>query len=620
MYVVGTAGHVDHGKSTLVERLTGIDPDRFVEEKERGMTIDLGFAWLDLPSGNQVSIVDVPGHERFINNMLAGIGGIDLALIVVAADESVMPQTREHVAILDLLQVKHGLVALTKSDLVDSDWLDLVEGDINEALQGTTMEGIPVLRVSGVTGEGMSLLISKLDNLLQDVPIKRSLGRPRLPIDRSFTVQGFGTVVTGTLTDGSLTIGSEMELVLSGEKTRIRGLQTHKRNQPHALPGNRVAANLSGISPDKISRGEVMASPGWLNPTMAIDVSLRVVADSQFPISHNMFVTVHSGSNEVIAKVRLLDKQRSNPGDITWAQLKLNSPIAVVKGDYFVVRSNRTTLGGGTIVDTHARRHRRMHSPTLSRLETMSKGSESDIILKTIEMSEPCEFSELVSKANLEFEYAKNIIDRMASDSLVVVLGQKVVKPGDYLYTKTGFDSVVEETVEYLKRYHAKFPLRQGAPKEEVRSRLDITPQIFNQILAMLVRELNIVESGAIVRLTEHSPSFSELHQEVVKQYISLLESDRFAPPTDVIIDTEVVNALVDQGQVVRVSDSVTFSMSAYVEMVDGIAKHINEHGQITIANVRDIFGTSRKYALALMDYLDKERVTRRVGDVRILR
>ena len=235
-------------------------------------------------------------------------------------------------------------------------------------------------------------------------------------------------------------------------------------------------------------------------------------------------------------------------------------------------------------------------------------------------MSEPCEFSELVSKANLEFEYAKNIIDRMASDSLVVVLGQKVVKPGDYLYTKTGFDSVVQETVEYLKRYHAQFPLRQGAPKEEVRSRLDITPQIFNQILAMLVRELNIVESGAIVRLTGHSPSFSELHQEVVGQYISLLESDRFAPPTDVIIDPEVVNALVDQGQVVRVSDSVTFSMSAYVEMVDGIGKHINEHGQITIANVRDIFGTSRKYALALMDYLDKERITRRVGDVRILR
>ncbi len=620
MYVVGTAGHVDHGKSTLVERLTGIDPDRFAEEKERGMTIDLGFAWLDLPSGNQVSVIDVPGHERFINNMLAGVGGIDLALIVVGADESVMPQTREHLAILDLLQVKHGLVALTKSDLVDNDWLELVEGDIQEALKGTTLEGIPVLRVSGVTGEGVPSLILKLDSLLQDVPTKRSIGRPRLPIDRSFTVQGFGTVVTGTLTDGSLRVGTEMELVLSGEKTRIRGLQTHKRNQTQAFPGNRVAANLSGISPDKISRGEVMAAPGWLNPTTAVDVSLRVVADSQFPISHNMFVTVHSGSNEVIGKVRLLDKQRSDPGDITWAQLKLNSPIAVVKGDYFVVRSNRTTLGGGTIVDAHARRHRRMHSPTLGRLEIMSKGSERDIILKTIEMSEPCEFGELVSKANLEFDDTKHMIEQMASDSLLVVLGQKVVRSGAYIYTKTGFDSVVEEVIKYLKDYHGKFPLRKGVPKEEVRSRLGMTLQIFNQILVMLVKNSNLVESGAIIRLNEHSANFSKLHQEVVRQYISLLESDRFSPPTDVMIDPEVVNALVDQGKVVRVSNSVTFSTSAYLEMVNGISKYINEHGQITIADVRDIFETSRKYALALMDYLDKQRVTRRVGDVRILR
>ena len=335
MFVVGTAGHVDHGKSTLVEALTGIDPDRLAEEKERGLTIDLGFAWLELPSGSEVSIIDVPGHERFVNNMLAGVGGIDLALLVVAADESVMPQTREHLAILDLLRIPRGLVALTKKDLVDDDWLELVAADVEDTLKGTVLEGAQIIPVSAQTGEGLPDLVSAIESMIHGIPGKRDLARPRLPIDRSFTITGFGTVVTGTLIDGHLEIGQDVELTVAGQRTRVRGLQTHKSRVDRAEPGTRVAANLIGVPHDGIFRGEVLTAPGWLRSTTAFDVHLRVLEDAPNPLRHNMYLTVHTGSSESVARLRLLEDDRAQPGDTTWAQLKLDDPVAVAKGDYF---------------------------------------------------------------------------------------------------------------------------------------------------------------------------------------------------------------------------------------------------------------------------------------------
>ncbi|MCY3639204.1 MAG: selenocysteine-specific translation elongation factor, partial [Chloroflexi bacterium] len=308
MYVIGTAGHVDHGKSTLVEALTGIDPDRLREEKERGMTIDLGFAWLQLPSGNETSIVDVPGHERFVNNMLAGVGGIDLALLVVAADESVMPQTREHLAILDLLRVERGLVAVTKRDLVDEDWLELVIADVEDTLKGTMLESAAIYPVSAMTGEGLPELIAAIDAMLDDTPPKRDVGRPRLPIDRAFTISGFGTVVTGTLIDGKISTGQDVELVVAGKSTRIRGLQTHKKGQTEAQPGTRVAANIINISQDEVARGEVLTTEGWMRPTDAMDVRLRVIPDAPHALRHNMYITVHTGSSEVVGRLRLPER------------------------------------------------------------------------------------------------------------------------------------------------------------------------------------------------------------------------------------------------------------------------------------------------------------------------
>ena len=619
MFVVGTAGHVDHGKSTLVEALTGIDPDRLAEEKERGLTIDLGFAWLDLPSGSEVSIVDVPGHERFVNNMLAGVGGIDLALLVVAADESVMPQTREHLAILDLLRIPRGLVALTKKDLVDDDWLELVTADIEDTLKGTVLEGAQILPVSAQTGEGLPELVSAIESMIQGIPAKRDLARPRLPIDRSFTITGFGTVVTGTLIDGHLETGQEVELTVAGQRTRVRGLQTHKNRVDRAEPGTRVAANLIGVPHDGIFRGEVLTAPGWLRPTNAFDVHLRVLEDAPNPLRHNMYLTVHTGSSESVARLRLLEDNRAQPGDTTWAQLKLDDPVAVAKGDYFVIRSNMTTLGGGNIVDTHAPRPRRRHMPTIERLQVMERGSDSEILLKTIEGLEPAEFRTVVNRANLNADTARAEIEAMTSDSQVIALGNGI-RQTTRLYTAGGWRALEDLARTSLGEYHRQFPLRPGAPKEELRSRLNLNPQVFNDVMKLL-NEAGVIHLGeSTVRLPDHTPSLGDAQRKTVDDYLHRLDSDPFSPPTDIPIDSEVVNLLDDEGKVVKVSETVVFSATAYREMVDRISTHLGERGEITVADVRDLLGTSRKYALALMDHLDHVRITRRVGDVRVLR
>lgn len=620
MYVIGTAGHVDHGKSTLVEALTGIDPDRLREEKERGMTIDLGFAWLQLPSGNETSIVDVPGHERFVNNMLAGVGGIDLALLVVAADESVMPQTREHLAILDLLRVERGLVAVTKRDLVDDDWLELVVADVEETLEGTVLEGAAIYPVSAMTGEGLPELISAIDSMLDDTPPKRDVGRPRLPIDRAFTISGFGTVVTGTLIDGKIATGQDMSLVVAGKSTRIRGLQTHKKGQTEAQPGTRVAANIINVSQDEVARGEVLTTEGWLRPTDAMDVRLRVIPDAPHALRHNMYITVHTGSSEVVGRLRLLEQDVLEPGESGWAQIKLEAPLAVVKGDYYVIRSNRTTLGGGNIVETHARRHRRRDAQTVERLAMMELGSTQDILLKTIETSEPSEFGELVNRANMDADTVRSELEAMAADNLIVPLGNASIGRGSFLFTAGGWNGVVEKSQQSLEAYYRQFPLRRGAPKEELRSRLGMTAQVFNLAFARLQLQEVVEEDGALVRLPGYEPTLSDEQNEQVNAYILTLKSEPFSPPTDAPPDDEVLNLLDEQGRVVRVSETVVYSAEAYERMVDIISEYIRENGEISVANVRDVLGTSRKYALALMDYMDHKRITRRVGDARVLR
>src|SRR5919201_1774033 len=374
MRVIGTAGHVDHGKSSLIQALTGIDPDRLQEEKARGMTIDLGFAWLRLPNGVEVSIVDVPGHERFIHNMLAGVGGIDIALLVIAADEGVMPQTREHAAILDLLGISNGVVALTKCDLVEQDWLDLVQADVEEFLQQTTLAGAPIVPCSATTGDGLDHLREVLQELLARERSRPNTGRPRLPIDRVFTVAGFGTVVTGTLVDGELRIGQEVEVQPGRLRARVRGLQSHKKKVEVAPAGTRTAVNLGGVAVEDLQRGQVLAAPGALQPTRALDARLRTIRDAH-PVRHNAEVTFHTGAAETPARLILLEHDQLQPGQEAWAQLRLQDAVALAKGDLFIIRlpSPSMTIGGGSVVEPHARRHRPPQPTVLDRLAVFAR-------------------------------------------------------------------------------------------------------------------------------------------------------------------------------------------------------------------------------------------------------
>ena len=620
MYVIGTAGHVDHGKSTIVQALTGMDPDRLQEEKERGLTIDLGFAWMRLPNGNQVSIVDVPGHERFVNNMLAGIGGIDLALLVIAADESIMPQTKEHLAILDLLNVSRGVVALTKKDLVEDDWIDLVVPEVEEMLKDTTLTNAQIVPISGKTGEGLDELLTTIENLLHEVEPKEDLGRPRLPIDRSFTLPGFGTIVTGTLIDGTLKVGQEIELLPMHKSSRIRGLQMHQEMLEEALPGNRVAVNLTGIPHDDINRGNLLTTPNWLNPSIAIDVSLKIIPSSPRPVRHNMFVTLHTGSSESVTQIRLLEKDIAEPGDWTLAQLKFEKPLALVKGDYFVIRSNQVTLGGGKVVDTHARRHRRKYQPVLDRLELMEKGSVRDVILKSIEISEPIPFRKLINNANLQPILAMAELETMSAQKLVFILDKGKIDNGTQIYTSAGWAVLTDRACTFLNNYHERYPLRLGSPKEEFRNQLGLTAQVFGKVLDRLKEEKHIVEEGTIVRRNEHKPRLSEPQHAAVKAYLKLLETNPYSPPTHSPLEPEVLKLLSDDGRVVKVTESVVFASSAYEKMVSYISEQIVDRGQVTVGDVRDMFHTSRKYALALLEYLDQQHITRRVGDARVLR
>ena len=574
MHVIGTAGHVDHGKSTLVQALTGIDPDRLQEEKDRGLTIDLGFAWMPLSDGSEVSIVDVPGHERFVNNMLAGVGGIDLALLVVAADESVMPQTREHLAILDLLNVSRGLVAVTKRDLVDDEWLELVIAEVQDVLEDTTLEGVPIVPVTATTGEGLPELTSTVEALLQDTRSRKDLGRPRLALDRAFTMSGFGTVVTGTLVDGTLSVGQEVEVLPQRLSSRIRGLQSHKRKLDTVPPGTRVAANLVGLSQDDLQRGDVLTAPGWLSPTDAVDVHLRVIEDVPRPLRHNMLLTVHTGSSEALARLRLLERQRAEPGESVWAQLKFETPVAVVKDDFFVVRSNRATLGGGSVVDTHARRHRRNHRPTLERLAMMEQGTPQDILLNTIERSEPADVDELPSRANMDAATVRSEIEEMARNGDVVLL-----RSGKSVYTKSGWDALERKASDFLANYHESYPLRKGAPKEELRSRIGSVAAVFPEVLRVLHDNGTVVEDGPVVYLAGHSRKLTEAQEHAVRDYLSLLESQPFAPPTEPVPDAEILVLLADEGRVVRAGDTVVFAASAYRKMADGRGRAHQDDG-----------------------------------------
>jgi selenocysteine-specific elongation factor len=630
MRVIGTAGHVDHGKSTLIAALTGIHPDRLKEEREREMTIDLGFGWLTLPGGEEVGIVDVPGHRDFIENMLSGIGGIDAALLVIAADEGVMPQTREHLAILDLLQIQQGVIVLTKTDLApDGGWLDLIESDVRDALKGTTLQDAPCVRVSAKTRKGLDELLLTLEGVLRTTTPRPDLGRPRLPIDRVFSIAGYGTVVTGTLSEGKFSVGDEVEILPSGKKGRIRGLQTHKKKEDQALPGSRTAINISGLAIDEIARGEVVVAPGHYLATRRLDAQYRHLRDATSPIKHGTEVKLFTSTTETIASLRLLGAETLNPGDIGWIQLELREPIVVVRGDRYILRrpSPSETIGGGIILDPHPKsRHKRFDDVILKRFESMLTGSPADVLLQASLALGPASTREVVARSGLDSEAASLALSELISEGRLIPLEIGDLSPTSEVWVleASAWQSQLSKIEELLRGYHRQFPLRRGIPREELKSRLQANPRLFNLFIKKMVSDNKLFEGGTWIALPGHEIKFDARQQESVKKLMDQCAANPFSPPAikemHAIAGEEVVTALIDMGELVQVSPEVAFRKSDYEMLVKKIRNHIEQHGQISVAEARDLFNTSRKYILPLMEHLDSIGVTMRDGDFRRLK
>jgi len=634
MRVIGTAGHVDHGKSTLVKALTGIDPDRLKEEQQRAMTIDLGFAWLTLPSGESVGVVDVPGHIDFIKNMLAGVGGIDAALFVIAADEGVMPQTREHLAILDLLEIPRGVIAVTKIDMIDDeDWLELIQADIAETMTGTVLANAPIIPVSALRGTGLKTLIQTLDQLLAQAPPRPNRGRPRLPIDRVFSMSGFGTVVTGTLLDGQLQVGQEVEILPQGLKTRVRGLQSHKKSVELAQPGSRTAVNLTGLSTADIARGHVLTTPGWLEPSQLVDVQLRLLPDSPRALRHNQEVEFFTGATEVLGYTRLLGTRELEPGQTGWVQLRLAQRIPIIKGDRFIIRqpSPSLTIGGGVVVDPlPRRRHRRFRPEVLKRLETLLAGTPEDVLLGELDRRGPIPVQILLAECRLPLETASTALAELLKKGDVFILADPVGQavslppPKALVSSRAGWATLLGQITTILLDYHSRFPLRAGMPRGELKSRLKLETRLFNEAIQRGQQEGTLAGTENTVRLASHRVKFAPAQQAAVDK---LLADFRRAPyntplPKEVAaaVGEEVMLSLIEGGQLTRLSPEVILLTETYQDFVAWLRQYLLQQPTVNVAQVRDAFSTSRKYALALLEYTDEQRITKRVGDERVLR
>ncbi|MBN1178421.1 MAG: selenocysteine-specific translation elongation factor, partial [Anaerolineae bacterium] len=573
-------------------------------------------------------IVDVPGHRDFVENMLAGAGGIDAAIFVVAADEGVMPQTREHLAILNLLKIPGGVVALTKTDLVDDpDWLDLVTTDVMETLEGTMLENAPIVPVSARTGAGLEDLAVALQDVLEHTAPRLDRGHPRLWIDRVFTISGFGTVVTGTLLDGAFEKGQEVSILPQDRRARIRGLQTHKKKIQRALPGSRVAINLSGVSKDDLDRGNLVTLVDWLHPTILVDVRLDYLLEAGRPLQHNTYLKFFCGSAEVLGRVRLLGEKALAPGDSGWVQFELESPLPLVRGDRFIVRtpSPAETVGGGSVVDPNpGRKHRRFRPEVIERLETLAQGTPVDVLSQALQRHGPLAAEALLEASGLG-EAAPEALDALVADGQAVVLAaEQALAPGRLLVSRGWWSAMEERMSDALEAHHSRYPLRSGMGREALRSALRLEARAFNGLMARASKEDVVVEEGATVRLPGHQIRFNPEQQRAVDALLARFRNAPYVPPSvkesAAAVGEDVLVVLLNRGDLVQVSPDVLFLPAIYTAMVQRIREHVQKHGSITLGQTRDLFDTSRKYAQGLLEHLDATGVTQRVGDERVLK
>jgi len=581
------------------------------------MTIDLGFAWLTLGGGGAVGIVDVPGHQDFIRNMLAGVGPVDAVLLVVALDEGVMPQTREHLAILGVLGVDRGVVALTKRDLVDDEWASLARADVSATLQGTRLASAPMIEVSATAKTGLVELVDALDRVLATAPARRDLGRPRLGIDRAFTLTGFGTVVTGTLVDGSFATGDEIEILPTGQRARIRGIQTHKRSLDVASPGSRVALNLTGVEKDELERGMVVVRPGTLAPVSVVSARVEVLGSASEAIAHDEAVKVHAGTAEVMARISLLEGATLEPGATGWAQLRLAEPLAVAVGDRFVIRrpSPPETLGGGAVADISGERMRRRRE-AVAVLERRSAPTAASRLLAALDV--PRTLVEAGARGGLDASER----DAAARE---LVEGGRAVALADALLARESFEALATRVERTLAATHRRSPLRAGAPREEVRSSVSLPPKRFNALVERLAADGRIAERGSALALPWHVPTLTSAQESAWVRARAALAREPLQPPSpaqlesEYGLDRELVAALAERGDLVRIGTEAVFLPDAVARFAETVVSELAQTRTITVARARDLTGSSRKHVLPLLGFLDDRGLTRRSGDDRIL-
>lgn len=629
--IIGTAGHVDHGKTALIRALTGVDTDRLKEEKERGISIELGFTVLELPSGRQAGIVDVPGHERFIKHMLAGAGGFDLVLLVIAADEGVMPQTKEHLDIMRLLQVENGVVVLTKIDLVDEEWLELVREDVQNALKGTALEEAPLVQVSAVTGQGLDDLLHLLDRVAEETPTKAGPGSLRLPVDRVFSITGFGTVVTGTLLSGEIRVGEAVEVQPQGLSSRVRSLQSHGQKVELVEAGQRVAVNLAGLEVEQIKRGSVVAAMHSLIPSQRLDVRLSLLENALRPLKNRAPIRFYLGSGETLGRVVLLDREELEPGAAAYAQLHLEEAVAAIKGDRFVLRSYSPmlTIGGGVIIDPlPVRKYKRFRSEVLKSLETREKGTPAEVLEQYLQHNpDLAVLTEAADKIGLPPAEMKILVQQLSEQKKIRVV------PGDgkeYLLLMSVYLRLAAELEQMLEAYHRDFPLREGHPKEELRSRKFAawSHKTFQFLLTALESDQIISCTPQAVAVPTFVPGSSPEISSIIIQIRDELTAAGYQPSawselTAVAglpdhISTELLQHFLRNGELVKIGENLYFLEQILALVRQQVIEFLHREGNITVRDLRDLLQTSRKYALPLLEHFDKERITQRVGDKRI--
>jgi selenocysteine-specific elongation factor len=630
--ILGTAGHIDHGKTSLIKAITGTNTDRLKEEQKRGITIELGFASLDLPGGQHLGIVDVPGHEKFVKNMVAGATGIDIVAMVIAADEGVMPQTREHMEICTLLGIQHGLVVLTKTDMVDAEWLELVTEDIRDFTRGTFLEEAPVVPVSAVTGDGIPQFIEQLDGLCEQVPEHTGNGLFRLPVDRVFSMKGFGTVITGSLISGRVNVGDGIMIYPDKITSKVRGIQVHNESRESAAAGMRTAINFQGLEKSSINRGDILARENTLIPSYMVDLEMHFLSSNKKPIKNRTLVRFHTGTSEIMGNLILLDREEMIPGDTCIAQIRLDEPVSLIRDDRFVVRSYSPvrTIGGGKVINPIPAKHKRFQQAVTDALADLTAADPAGIVDHQAFMAGPAgvAFNDLILMTNLPGKALEATIGSMLNNQAVVLVDKESRR---YVHREV-FESLRQLSRSVLENFHRENPLKVGISKEELKSKFprNADGKLFTLVLNREVKDKQFVLADDTVRMATHEVSLQVDQEELKQQILETYQAGGLTPPyfREIVkkLDVEpkpargVLDLLVGEGTLVKVKEDLYYDVATLEKLKQELVDFILEKGEISTPEFKDMTGASRKYVIPLIEHFDATRVTIRVGDIRKLR